>query len=75
MAGVPQAAPCGPYFDLTELSLGEGVLKPDLYDPVLNPLYRDLLAHYGAVALPCPSATQIEKARWSVVWGTPKAPP
>jgi len=29
------------------------VLAPDIYDPTLNPLYRDLLAHYGAVALPC----------------------
>jgi hypothetical protein len=29
------------------------VLKPDIYDPALNPLYRDLLTHYGAVALPC----------------------
>ena len=26
---------------------------PDIYDPTLNPLYRDVLAHYGAVALPC----------------------
>jgi transposase len=34
-------------------NLGEGVLKPDIYDPSLNPLYRDLLAHYGAVAMPC----------------------
>ncbi len=34
-------------------NLGEGVLKPDVYDPAINPLYRDLLAHYGAVALPC----------------------
>jgi len=34
-------------------NLKEGVLKPDLYDPALNPLYRDVLAHYGAVALPC----------------------
>jgi hypothetical protein len=34
-------------------NLGEGVLKSDIYDPALNPLYRDLLAHYGAVALPC----------------------
>ena len=34
-------------------NLGEGVLKPDIYDPALNPLYRDLLTHYGAVALPC----------------------
>jgi transposase len=30
-------------------NLGEGVLKPDIYDPALNPLYRDVLAHYGAV--------------------------
>ena len=34
-------------------NLREGVLKADIYDPALNPLYRDLLAHYGAVALPC----------------------
>jgi hypothetical protein len=33
--------------------LREGVLVPDIYDPILNPLYRDVLAHYGAVALPC----------------------
>ena len=34
-------------------NLGEGVLTPDIYDPALNPLYRDVLAHYGAVAMPC----------------------
>src|SRR5213078_2124388 len=34
-------------------NLKEGVLTPDIYDPVLNPLYRDVLAHYGVVALPC----------------------
>jgi transposase len=34
-------------------NLKEGVLTPDIYDPGLNPLYRDVLAHYGAVALPC----------------------
>jgi transposase len=34
-------------------NLREGVLKPDVYDPALNPLYRDCLAHYGVVALPC----------------------
>jgi transposase len=34
-------------------NLREGVLKPDVYDPALNPLYRDVLAHYGVVALPC----------------------
>jgi transposase len=34
-------------------NLREGVLIPDIYDPTLNPLYRDVLAHYGAVAMPC----------------------
>ena len=34
-------------------NLREGVLEPDVYDPTLNPLYHDILAHYGAVALPC----------------------
>ncbi len=34
-------------------NLREGVLAPDVYDPFLNPLYRDMLQHYGAVALPC----------------------
>ena len=34
-------------------NLREGVITPDVYDPTLNPLYRDVLAHYGVVALPC----------------------
>jgi transposase len=34
-------------------NLKEGVLVPDIYDPTLNPLYRDVLTHYGCVALPC----------------------
>ncbi len=34
-------------------NLKEGVLRPDIYDPELNPLYRDMLTHHGAVALPC----------------------
>ena len=34
-------------------NLGEGVLSPDIWDPAINPLYRDMLAHYGAVAMPC----------------------
>jgi hypothetical protein len=34
-------------------NLKEGVLLPDVYDPSVNPLYGDVLAHYGAVALPC----------------------
>jgi transposase len=34
-------------------NLREGVLSPDIYDPRLNPLYRDVLTHYGVTALPC----------------------
>ena len=34
-------------------NLREGVLTPDIYEATLNPLYRDVLKHYGAVALPC----------------------
>src|SRR5439155_11171343 len=34
-------------------NLREGVLTPDIYDPALNPRYRDVLAHYDVVALPC----------------------
>ena len=34
-------------------NLREGVLSPDFYDPGVNPLYRDVLAHYGVTALPC----------------------
>jgi transposase len=34
-------------------NLKEGVLTPDIYEPTLNPLYRDMLAHYGVVGLPC----------------------
>jgi hypothetical protein len=34
-------------------NLREGVLSPDIYDPGLNPLYRDVLAHDSVTALPC----------------------
>jgi transposase len=34
-------------------NLREGVLTPDIYEPTLNPLYRHVLQHYGATALPC----------------------
>jgi transposase len=34
-------------------NLREGVLSPDIYDAGLNPLYRDVLAHYGVTSLPC----------------------
>jgi hypothetical protein len=34
-------------------NLKEGVLDPDMYDPELNPMYANMLKHYGVVALPC----------------------
>ena len=34
-------------------NLRGGVIVPDYYDPTLNPLFKDVLAHYGVVALPC----------------------
>lgn len=43
--GVPQ------YIVLDNLK--EGVLKPDIYDPELNPVFAAMLKHYGAVADPC----------------------
>jgi transposase len=33
-------------------NLKEGVLKPDLYEPQLNPVYATTLVHYGVVADP-----------------------
>jgi transposase len=33
-------------------NLKEGVIKPDLYEPELNAVYADLLAHYRSVADP-----------------------
>ena len=34
-------------------NLKQGVARPDLYEPELNPLYAALLTHYGVVADPC----------------------
>jgi transposase len=44
-------------------NLREGVLRPDIYDPALNPLYRDVLQHYGAVPLPCRIADPDRKGK------------
>jgi transposase len=44
-------------------NLREGVLAPDIYDPTLNPLYRDVLRHYGAVGLPCRTADPDRKGK------------
>jgi hypothetical protein len=32
------------------INLGEGVLTPNIYEPALNQLYRDVLLHYGVVS-------------------------
>ena len=44
-------------------NLREGVLKPDVYDPITNPLYTDLLAHYGAAPIPCRVADPDRKGK------------
>jgi hypothetical protein len=44
-------------------NLREGVLAPDIYDPTLNPLYCDVLQHYGAVPLPCRVADPDRKGK------------
>jgi transposase len=41
---------CPQYMTLDNLK--EGVIKPDLYEPDLNPLYAALLKHYAVVADP-----------------------
>ena len=53
-------------------NLREGVLAPDIYDPTLNPLYRDVLQHYGAVPLPCRLADPDRKGKWNVVSDMPR---
>jgi len=56
-------------------NLKSGVLRPDLYDPELNPLYAALLAHYGVVADPCRvGATPIARAASRTPSSTPRAP-
>jgi hypothetical protein len=44
-------------------NLREGVLTPDIYDPTINPLYRDVLSHYGVTALPCQVADPDRKGK------------
>jgi hypothetical protein len=34
-------------------NLKEGVVAADIYDPTLNPLFKDVLSHYGVIAMPC----------------------
>jgi len=44
-------------------NLREGVLTPDIYDPTINPLYRDVLQHYATVPLPCRVADPDRKGK------------
>ncbi len=34
-------------------NLKEGIVQADAHDPKENPLYRDVLSHYGVTAFPC----------------------
>jgi len=57
-------------------NLKEGVLVPDIYDPALNPLYRDVLTHYGCVRFyRAGSKIQIEKEKLSAASDTPRTHP
>lgn len=44
-------------------NLKSGVLKPDLYDPTINPAYSDLERHYGFVADPAKIAMARHKGK------------
>ncbi len=46
-------------------NLREGVITPDIYDATLNPLFRDVLKHYGAVALPRRVRDPDRKGKWN----------
>ncbi len=44
-------------------NLKAGVSKPNFYDPVINPAYRDLSEHYGAVVIPARVRRPQDKAK------------
>lgn len=44
-------------------NLKAGVLKPDLYDPVVNPAYQDFAEHYGTFIDTARVATPTDKAK------------
>jgi transposase len=56
-------------------NLKEGVLTPDVYDPTLNPLYRNVLTHYGALALPCRVGAPDRKGKVESAIGHTQATP
>lgn len=44
-------------------NLKSGVIKPDLYDPILNKTYAELISHYGTFADPSRVATPTDKGK------------
>jgi transposase len=44
-------------------NLREGVISADFYEPRLNPLFKDVLDHYGVTALPCRVADPDRKGK------------
>ena len=52
-------------------NLREGVVTPDVYDPTINPPYRDVLTRYGVTALPCRVRDPIARARSNATSATP----
>ncbi len=47
-------------------NLKEGVIRPDIYAPELNPVYAAMLCHYGVVADPCRVADPSRNIRGQV---------
>src|SRR5678815_1951379 len=44
-------------------NLREGVSRADIYDPTINPLFKDVLAHYSVTAMPCRVADPNRKGK------------
>src|ERR1700684_8936 len=55
-------------------NLCEGVLKPDIYDPPLTPLYQDMLLHCGTIPCPVAWVIRIARASSSPASATPREP-
>ena len=53
-------------------NLREGVIAADIYEPTVNPLFRDVLAHYGVVAMPCRIQDPDRKGKVESAWDMPR---
>jgi hypothetical protein len=56
-------------------NLREGVLTSDIYEPTLNPLYCDVLQHYGVLAWPCRVGAPDRKGKVESAVGHTQATP